>query len=125
MLYPMLRTPFERVDEGLPRLPQAKAILPVHVVRVRIILNGLPDLPVSMFCGEDSGVLELNAVPQVDAVFGHGGFFWILQTDVALVLLNPGLVGTAGLPDVDLITLTGHAVHTRSLESQVIFHRQK
>jgi hypothetical protein len=45
--------------------------------------------------------------------------------DVALVLLDPGLDGTAGLPDVDLTTLAGHAVHTRSLESQVILHRSK
>jgi hypothetical protein len=44
---------------------------------------------------------------------------------VALVLLYPGLNGTAGLPDVDLTTLAGHAVHTRSLESQVILHRPK
>jgi hypothetical protein len=34
--------------------------------------------------------------------------------DVALVLLDPGLDGTAGLPNVDLTVLTGHAVHTRS-----------
>jgi hypothetical protein len=67
----------------------------------------------------------LDAVVQVDAVFSHGGFVWMLQTDVALVLLDPGLDRTASLPDVDLTTLTGHAVHTISLESQVILHRPK
>jgi hypothetical protein len=45
----------------------------------------------------------------------------MLQTDVALVLFDPGLNGMAGLPDVDFTTLAGHAVHIRSLESQVCF----
>jgi hypothetical protein len=30
----------------------------------------------------------LDAVVQVDAVFDHGGFVWMVQTDVALVLLT-------------------------------------
>jgi hypothetical protein len=30
---------------------------------------------------------------------------------VVLVLLDPGLDGTVGLPDVGLTTLAGHAVH--------------
>jgi hypothetical protein len=64
-------------------------------------------------------------VVAVDAVFGHSEFVWMLETDVALVCLDPGLEGTAGLPDVDLPTLTGYTVHTRSLESQVILHRLK
>jgi hypothetical protein len=34
MLYPMLPMSFERVEEGLLLLAQAKAIFPVHVVRV-------------------------------------------------------------------------------------------
>jgi hypothetical protein len=50
----------------------------------------------------------LNVVAQVDAVFGHGRFVWMLQTNVALVLLDPGLDGTAGLTDVDLTTLAGY-----------------
>jgi hypothetical protein len=36
-----------------------------------------------------------------------------------------GLNGTAGLPDVDLMSLAGHAVHTRSVVSNVILHRAK
>jgi hypothetical protein len=40
----------------------------------------------------------------------------------ALVLLDPGLDGTAGMPNVDLTTLAGHTVHTRSLQSQVTLH---
>jgi hypothetical protein len=67
----------------------------------------------------------LDAVVQVDAVFGNGGFAWMLQTDVALVLFDPFLDGTAGLPDVDLTTPALHAVYTMSLESQFMLHSQK
>jgi hypothetical protein len=67
----------------------------------------------------------MDVVVQIDTVFGHGGFVWMFQTDVALVLLNPGLNGTAGLPDLNLTTLAGHAVHSRSPEYQVILHRPK
>jgi hypothetical protein len=49
----------------------------------------------------------------------------MLQMDVALVLLDPGLDGTASLPNLDFTTLTGHALQARSLESQVILHRPK
>jgi hypothetical protein len=42
-----------------------------------------------------------------------------------MVLFDPGLSVTADMPIVDLTTLTGHAVHTRSLESEVIFYRPK
>jgi hypothetical protein len=41
------------------------------------------------------------------------------------VLLDPGLDGTAGLPDVDLIALAGHAVYTKSLEYQVVLYGLK
>jgi hypothetical protein len=49
----------------------------------------------------------------------------MLQMDVALVLLDPRLNGTVGLPDIDLTTLAGHTVHTSSLEFQVILRRPK
>jgi hypothetical protein len=39
----------------------------------------------------------------------------MLQVDVALVLLDPGLDGMAGLTNTDLATLGGHAVNVRSL----------
>jgi hypothetical protein len=45
--------------------------------------------------------------------------------DVTLVFLGPGLDGTAGLPDADLIALAGHAVYTGSLEFQVILYGPK
>jgi hypothetical protein len=45
--------------------------------------------------------------------------------DVSFVLLDPDLNGMAGVPDVDLTILAEHAVHTNSLEFQVILHRPK
>jgi hypothetical protein len=62
---------FEGVDEGLPCPAQAKAILPVHVVRVQL---GLSDhsVHVSGLDRQDGGVLEWNTMAQVDAVFSHG-----------------------------------------------------
>jgi hypothetical protein len=62
---------------------------------------------------------------QAYAVFDHGRFIWMLQTNVPVVLLDPGLNGTASLPNVDLTTFAGYAVHTWSPESQVIHHRLK
>lgn len=38
-----------------------------------------------------------TALP-VDAVFSHGGFIWLLRSDVALVFLDSGLERTGGLP---------------------------
>jgi hypothetical protein len=40
-------------------------------------------------------------------VFGLGGFVWMLQTNMAILLLDPCLNETAGLPDVeDVVVLT-------------------
>ncbi|KDR19633.1 hypothetical protein L798_06154 [Zootermopsis nevadensis] len=63
---------------------------------------------------EDGGVLELNAVAKVDAVFRHCRFVWMLHMDVSLVLLDPG---NGHLTDVDSTALVGHAVHFRSPRS--------
>jgi hypothetical protein len=41
------------------------------------------------------------------------------------VLLDPGINGTASLPNVNLITFARYAVHTRSFQSQVILHGAK
>jgi hypothetical protein len=56
----------------------------------------------------------LDMVVQVNAVFGHSWLVWMLQTDMALVLLDPGLNRMVTLPDVDLTTLTWHAAHAWS-----------
>jgi hypothetical protein len=47
------------------------------------------------------------------------------QTNVSVVLLDPGINGTASLPDVNLTTFTQYAVHAWSFQSQVIFHGPK
>jgi hypothetical protein len=47
------------------------------------------------------------------------------QTNVPVVLLDPGINGTASLPNVNLTTFTWYAVHTWSFQSQVIFHGPK
>jgi hypothetical protein len=44
---------------------------------------------------------------------------------MSVVLLDPGINGTACLPNVNLITFTGYAVHAWSFQSQVIFRRPK
>jgi hypothetical protein len=43
--------------------------------------------------------------------------------DVPVVLLDPGLNGTAGLPSVVLIAFTGNAVNARCLVSQAVLQR--
>jgi hypothetical protein len=60
-----------------------------------------------------------------DAVFSYGRFVWMSQTNVSVVLLDPGINGTASLPNVNLTTLAWYAVHAWSFQSQVIFHGPK
>jgi hypothetical protein len=60
---------------------------------------------------------------QAYAVFSHGRFVWMLQTDVPVVLLDPGFNGMASLLNIDLTTFAGYAVYASSLKSQAIFHR--
>lgn len=105
--------------EGFPWSARATAIsLPVHVVLVSLNLYGLPNYPVHepRLGGEVSSVLELNVVAEVDAAFGHSIFVWLLQMDMVLVLLDPGLDGIASLPDFllrdSLIALMIQAVRT-------------
>jgi hypothetical protein len=37
--------------------------------------------------GEDGGIIKLEVVSQVDAVFNHDRLVWLLKTDVPLMLL--------------------------------------
>jgi hypothetical protein len=39
----------------------------------------------------DLGVLELVAMSPADAVFSHCRFVWLSQTNVPVVLLDPGI----------------------------------
>jgi hypothetical protein len=47
------------------------------------------------------------------------------QTNVPVALLDPGINGTASLPNENLTTFAGYAVHTWSFQSQVVFHGPK
>jgi hypothetical protein len=60
-----------------------------------------------------------------DAVFSYCRFVWMSQTNVSVVLLDPGINGTASLPNVNLTTFARYAVHAWSFQSQVIFHGPK
>jgi hypothetical protein len=42
---------------------------------------------------------------QAYAVLNHGRFIWILQTNVLVVLLDPGFNGTASLPNAVALRL--------------------
>jgi hypothetical protein len=44
---------------------------------------------------------------------------------MSVVLLDPGINGTASLPNVNLTTFARYAVHAWSFQSQVIFHGPK
>jgi hypothetical protein len=69
--------------------------------------------------------LELDAISLADAVFGYGQFVWMSQMNVPVVLLDLGINGTASLPNVNLTTFAGYAVHTWSFQSQVVLHGSK
>lgn len=49
---------------------------------------------------------------QAKTVFGYGQCNWMLQTDVSVVLLDPGL---NGMPNVNLTTLAGYVVRAWSI----------
>jgi hypothetical protein len=55
-----------------------------------------------------------------DAVFGHGRFIWVLQTNVLVMLLHPGFSGMAGLPTVSFTTFTGCAIHYGGVKNMKI-----
>jgi hypothetical protein len=58
-------------------------------------------------------------------MFSYGRYVWMSQTNVPVVLLDSGINGTASLPNVNLTTFAGYAVHAWNFQSQVILHRPK
>jgi hypothetical protein len=58
-------------------------------------------------------------------MFGYCRLVWMSQANVPVMLLDPGINGTASLPNVNLTTFTGYAVHAWSFQYQVVFHGQK
>jgi hypothetical protein len=60
-----------------------------------------------------------------DAMFSYCRLVCMGQTNVPVVFLDPGMNGTASVPNVNLNTFAGYAVHAWSLQSHVIFHGPK
>jgi hypothetical protein len=56
-----------------------------------------------------------------DAVFSHCRFVWLSQTNVPVVLLDPGINRTASLINVNLTTLARYAVDTRVFSPRLSF----
>jgi hypothetical protein len=83
---------------------------------MQIDLNGLFDKPVhvSGFGGQDRGVLELDTMSPADVMFSYCRLVWMSQMNVPVVLLDPTINGTASLPNVNLATFAGYAVHAWS-----------
>jgi hypothetical protein len=61
-------------NEQLPRSVETEAILSVHSVVLGLNLNGPPNNAIHLLCftGEERGIVKLNAVSQVNAVFNYG-----------------------------------------------------
>jgi hypothetical protein len=97
--------------------------LPVHVIGMEHDLCCLHDdvIHVSVSHGQDPGVLKLDTVTQVCAVFSHILFIRMIQPDVLQMFLDPGLNRTPGLTNVDLTTFTGASC----FQTKVILHGPK
>jgi hypothetical protein len=74
----------------------------------------------SEYLGQDTGVLKLDAVTQVYSMLSYSWCVQMIQSDVLVVLLDPGLNSTPSLSNVDLPTLTGDAVNAQCFQVKVI-----
>jgi hypothetical protein len=45
-------------------------------------------------------ILELDAMPPAGSVFGYSRFVWMSQTNVPVVLFDPGINGMASMPNI-------------------------
>jgi hypothetical protein len=59
----------EGADERPPLLAETENNISVHIAVMELNLNGLAP---SGFSGQDGGIVKLNAVSRVDAVFSYG-----------------------------------------------------
>jgi hypothetical protein len=77
-------------------------------------LNCLPDdtVLVSGLSGDDTVVLEPDAMSQVDALSCHGQPVQMIKMDIPIVFLHPGVNQIAYLINADLPTLTRDTVHS-------------
>jgi hypothetical protein len=65
----------------------------------------------SAYFGQDIGVLHLDVMTQVCAVFSHGSLIGIVETDMLVLLSDHGLNGTLGLSNVHYPKLAENAVY--------------
>jgi hypothetical protein len=73
--------------------------------------NFIASAHVSRFLGQNTGVVQLDAMAQVyDG--SHGRLLRMVEMDVSAVLYDLRLNRTCSLSDVHLSTLTGDAVYT-------------
>jgi hypothetical protein len=70
----------EEADERLPWLAETKTHLSVYIVGM-------------------GGIVKLNAVSQVNAVFSHSWLVWVFKMDVPLMLLQPHVHGMADVSE--------------------------
>jgi hypothetical protein len=79
-------------------------------------LTDLPDRSVHVagFGREDLGVLEINVVIMVRPMFCHRQFLCMPKPNVALMLFYSGLNRVTVLSDINVATVEGDAVHTRT-----------
>jgi hypothetical protein len=77
-------------------------------------LNCLPDdtVLISGFIGDDTVVLELEAMFQDNAVSCHGRLVQKIKMDIPMVFLHPGVNQTAYLTNADLPIPTQDTVHS-------------
>jgi hypothetical protein len=66
---------------------------------------------VSRLLGQDTGVIKLDAVMEVNAVLCHGWFIQMVKSEVPMVSFNHDLNGTSSLSDIDLGTFWGYAAY--------------
>jgi len=111
----------------LPCTAHRETFFPVHVITMDLNLYCLSDdaFHESSFCGHNPGVLKLDTVTQVSTVFSHSSCVRMIQPDVLVVLLHPGLSRTPGLTNVDLTTFAGNATDASCFQAKVILHGPK
>jgi hypothetical protein len=86
--------PFPQVaNERLPWPTQEEAILPVNVVGLELNLYRFlnDSIHASRLLGQNTGVVHLDTMAQVNAGFSHSRLLGMVETDVSVMLFNSHL----------------------------------
>jgi hypothetical protein len=91
---------------------------------MEVIHLPVDEIHVSGFGGEDTGVMELDLVPQVDAVLCYGWLVQVFQPDIPMfgILQGPELGPFTFHPHISLRTIVMLSCHLPSLSSRY-FHQ--